>query len=567
MGALIVALTTVFLCLFFVYPVGAMMARGFDDGASGLVDVLTKKRTWKIVAQTIYMALAGTVGSVLLGIPSAYVFYRLNFPGQRIFRAIVSIPFVLPTVVVGVAFRALFAHDGPYAFLGLDQSVLAVVMAMIFFNYSLVVRTVGNVWASLDPRQVQAARTLGASPARVFCTVTVPALVPSIAGAASLVFLFCSTAYGIVQILGRPGYGTIETEIWVQTVTYLDLPAAAGLSIIQLFVVVLALAVQLFFTRRAERALSLRSPSLVVPSRSDAPAILISFSTLFFLVVMPLYALFSRALTHEGKWGLHNFRALATAGSGRAGGVTPYEALGNSLQIGLFATVIALVVGVPLSVVLARAAERLRWLDWLVMAPLGVSAVTVGFGFLVALQSPPLNLRSLGLLVPVAQAVIAVPMVVRAVVPTLRAINPRQREAAATLGAGPWRVLVSVDGPFIVRGVALAAGFAFAVSLGEFGATSFLASPSQPTLPVLISRLLSRPGADTYGMAMAGSLILALVTGGAMVVAEFLHSKSGAVSSGFGVDVRVPEGLSACLSGRVSVGAPARLSEKGENYA
>lgn len=526
-GALVVALTTVFLLLFFVFPVGAMIVRGLEDGASGLLGVLTKARTWRILAQTLYMAFAGTVGSALLGIPSAYVLYRLDFPGRSLLRALVSIPFVLPSVVVGVAFRALLAKDGPYAFLDLDQSVWAVILAMVFFNYSLIVRTVGNVWASLDPRQTEAARTLGASPARAFMTVTLPALAPSIAAGTSLVFLFCSTAYGIVQILGRPGYGTVETEIWVQTVTYLDLPAAAGLSILQLVIVALALGVQRYFTHRAERALNLRAPHALPVSQSDLPAIAVTLGTLVFVVFMPLYALVSRAFTHAGQWSLHNFEVLGTSAAGHAATVTPLVALGNSVRIALLASAIALLIGVPLSIVLARSSSRLRWLDSLVMAPLGVSAVTVGFGFFLTLQAPPLNLRAVGLLVPIAQAVIAVPLVVRALVPSLRAINPRQREAAATLGASPWRVLATIDGPFIVRGVALACGFAFAISLGEFGATSFLASPTEPTLPVLISRLLSRPGADNYGMAMAASVILALVTGGVMALAEFIHSKSG----------------------------------------
>lgn len=528
-GAIVVALTTVFLFLFFLFPVGAMLMRGFEDGARGLLGVLAKARTWRIIAQTLSMALAGTAGSVLLGLPSAYVLYRLDFPGRNLLRAIVAIPFVLPSVVVGVAFRALLANDGPYAFLDLDKSIGAVILAMIFFNYSLIVRTVGNVWASLDPRQGEAARTLGASPARVFRTITLPALAPSIAAGASLVFLFCSTAYGIVRILGRPGYGTVETEIWVQTVTYLDLPAAAGLSIVQLVIVAFALIVQRYFTRRAERSLNLRAAQTLPVVRNDLPAIILTLTTVVLIVFMPLYALVARAFTYKDQWSLHNFQALSASGSRYGGSIAPMTALGNSVSIALLASVIALLIGVPLSIVLARAASRLRWLDSLVMAPLGVSAVTVGFGFFLSLQAPPLNLRAVGLLVPIAQAVIALPLVVRAIVPSLRAINPRQREAAATLGASPWRVLATIDGPFIVRGVALACGFAFAISLGEFGATSFLASPTEPTLPVLISRLLSRPGVDNYGMAMAASVILALVTGGVMALAEFVHSKSGAM--------------------------------------
>lgn len=524
-GWAVAGLAGAFLVLFFAWPVAAMVGRGLADGAAGLLGVLSAPRTWRIAGQTLAMALAGTAGSLILGIPGAYVLYRLAFPGRRVARAIVAVPFVLPTVVVGVAFRALLGPGGAYAALGIDKSVAAVVAAMVFFNYSIVVRTVGTMWASLDPRQAEAARTLGASPARAFLTVTLPALVPSIAAAGSLVFLFCSTAYGIVQTLGRPGYGTLETEIWVQTITYMDLPAAAGLSILQLAIVALAVAVQRRFAARSKAALRLGSARVRRPSRADIPTLAVVALTFAGLLLAPMAALAWRAFVRDGAPTLHNFRALATSGAGFAGGISPLEALGNSAGTAVVAASIALAVGLPLAVLLARAGKHGRLLDALVMAPLGVSSVTVGFGFFLTLQAPPLDLSGVGLLVPMAQAVIALPIVVRAVVPSLRAIDPRQREAAATLGAGPWRTLATIDGPFLVRALPLAFGFAFAISLGEFGATSFLASPQAPTLPVLIARLMSRPGVDNYGMTMAASFILALVTGSMMAVSEAAQAR------------------------------------------
>ena len=81
------------------------------------------------------------------------------------------------------------------------------------------------------------------------------------------------------------------------------------------------------------------------------------------------------------------------------------------------------------------------------------------------------------MLVPIAQALVAIPFVVRAVVPVLRAIDPRLREAAAMLGASPARVWREVDLPIVARAALVAAGFAFAISLGEFGATLFIVRP------------------------------------------------------------------------------------------
>ena len=145
------------------------------------------------------------------------------------------------------------------------------------------------------------------------------------------------------------------------------------------------------------------------------------------------------------------------------------------------------------------------------MLPLGVSAVTIGFGFLITLDEPPLDLRSSPLLVPIAQAIVALPLVVRTLVPVLRSIDPRQRQAAATLGASPLRSLLVVDLPVAARPALAAAGLAFAVSLGRVRRDDFLAA-DRPTLPVVIYQLISPPGAENFGMALAASVVLGVVT-------------------------------------------------------
>jgi thiamine transport system permease protein len=162
-------------------------------------------------------------------------------------------------------------------------------------------------------------------------------------------------------------------------------------------------------------------------------------------------------------------------------------------------------------------------LDGFFMLPLGVSAVTLGFGFLITLDEPPLDFRDSPLLVPIAQALVALPLVVRTIAPVLAGIDDRQRQAAASLGASPWRTLLSVDLAVLWTPLVVAAGFAFAVSLGEFGATSFLARPDRPTLPVVIYQLISRPGAENFGMALAASVVLGVVTVAVLALVERLR--------------------------------------------
>jgi len=145
------------------------------------------------------------------------------------------------------------------------------------------------------------------------------------------------------------------------------------------------------------------------------------------------------------------------------------------------------------------------------MLPLGTSAVTLGLGYIVALDRPPLNLRTSPLLVVLAHTLIALPFVLRSILPALRSIHPRLREAAALLGASPWRVWQEVDLPIVARAVLVGAVFAFTVSLGEFGATSLIARPERPTMPIAIYRFLGRPGAANYGQALAMATLLMVV--------------------------------------------------------
>ncbi|WP_047470636.1 ABC transporter permease [Streptomyces sp. M10] len=511
----------VFFGIFFAYPVAAIVGRGLrQDGAwqfGALGEVLGDPDIGQVLWFTLWQALASTGLTLVVAMPAAYVFARLEFPGKSLLRAVVTVPFVLPTVVVGTAFLALLGRGGlldDLWGLRLDTTVWAILLAHVFFNYAVVVRTVGGLWAQLDPRQEEAARMLGASRFRAWRTVTLPALGPAVAAAALMVFLFTFTSFGVVQILGGPGFATLEVEIYRQTAHLLDLPTAAVLTLVQFAAVGAILAVHAWTVRRRETALSLVDAAYaVLRVRGTGQRLLLGFvlATVAVLILLPLGVLVERALDAPGGYGLGYFRALTSADGG-AFLVPPIDAVANSLQYAAVATLIALLVGGLAAAALTRRAGRFtRGFDALLMLPLGVSAVTVGFGFLIALDRPPLDLRASWILVPLAQALVGVPFVVRTMLPVLRAVDSRLREAAAVLGASPWRAWREVDLPLVRRALLVAAGFAFAVSLGEFGATVFIARPDNPTLPVAVARLLGRAGDLNYGQAMALSTILMIV--------------------------------------------------------
>jgi thiamine transport system permease protein len=524
------------LAVFFVLPVAGIMALGFwTDGSFdpvGVLEVLGRPRIHRVLWFTLWSATVGTALSVALGLPAAHLLYRRRVPAGRVLRAAMLAPFVLPTVVVGVAFRQLLGESGPLGFLGLDGTPAAIIAGLVFFNAAVVIRVVGGAWEGLDPRPAEAAAALGATPAQVLRTVTLPALRPAIVSAGTVVFLFCATAFGIVLTLGGLRYSSVETEIYLLTTNLLDLQAAAALSVLQLLVItgLLLAAARARRTPDPTVARVVATPRRL--TRDDFPAVMVTV-LLAMLVAAPIGALVVGSLRSGDAWTLANYRALATTGEQQALIVPVTDALLTSLRTAVDATWMSLLFGLTVAVVATRRSRsrterRVRGvLDGLFMLPLGVSAVTLGFGLLITLDEPPLDLRDSPLLVPIAQALVALPLVVRILAPVLGGIDDRLRQAAATLGASPFRAAITVDLPVMARPLLAAAGFAFAVSLGEFGATSFLARDEHPTLPVVIFGLIGHPGPMNYGMALAASVVLAATTAVVMLAVERLHVPVG----------------------------------------
>ncbi len=524
----VASVPVLFLALFFAFPVGTIIGRGITDGS--VLDVLRRRSTGQLLWFTVWQAAASTVLTMAVGLPAAWAVARVDLPGRRLLRALVLVPFVLPTLVVGAALRATFERfglDGSGGGLRLQDTVWAILLAHLVFNVAVVVRVVGGYWAFLDPRAGEAARVLGASRWRVARSVVAPRLAPALWSAAGIVFLFCFTSFGVILTVGGPGRPTVETEIWRYATQRTDFATAAALAILQLAtVVVLVLAVNLLERRTSTGAAARRPvPPARVRSWRRRLEVVAALGPALALVVVPLVVLVERSLAVGDGHGLANYRALGrTTDNGLF--VAPLTAVANSLLYAAAAAAVAVVVGGLASVVVVHAGRRPgRALDLALMVPLGTSAVTLGFGMLLALDEPPLDLRSSRAIVPIAQALVGIPFVVRSTVPALRAVDPRQREAASVLGASPVRARLAVDGAVVGRTLLVGAAFAFAISLGEFGATSFLARPDAPTVPVALFRLLGQPGAELRGQAMALGTVLAALTAVSVLVIERLRPR------------------------------------------
>jgi len=522
-----------FLILFFFLPLTKVFSLSLDVSVI-MPDNL--RRAFSVFQFTFYQACLSTLFTFLLGLPAAVLFARFDFYGKPLLRALTAVPFMLPTVVVAAGFNALLGPRGWLSFLLPGSSfkftgtLAAILVAHVFYNTTIVIRLVSNALIHLDPRLEQAARVLGADSRRVWMRVTLPLLRAPLLAAGLLVFLFDFTSFGVILLLGGPQFSTLEVEIYIQSMQFLNLPMAALLSLIQLLC---TLAFSVLYSRVVRSSLVpiAPKPNAARPQRSYREKIFVTGMAVLLAAffVLPLLSLPLRSIARleadlgqrgEVTHGLTTdyYRELFVNRRNSVFYVPPIEAARNSLGYAAATVALSLALGFPAASALVHSNRITKILDPLIMLPLGVSAVTVGLGYIITYHKPipaitgSVPLIAVPLIIPLAHTVIALPFVIRTLQPALASIPNRLRQAAANLGASPLRVWQAVDLPIISRAALSAATFAFTVSLGEFGAASLLARPDFPTLPVAIARFLTQPGGLNYGQAMAMSTILMSVT-------------------------------------------------------
>ena len=535
-------LPLLFLLAFFFYPLLSILGVSLTpDGRldlSSFGQIATSRYYLDTLWFTTWQAALSTVLTLALALPAAYVFARYTFPGKSLLMSLSTLPFVLPTVVVAAAFSALIGPNGlantalmrlfqlESAPIQLERTLTLILIVHVFYNYTLALRMISSFWANQSLRMEEAARVLGAHGWRLWWTVRLPALRPAILAAALLIFIFTFTSFGVILILGGPRFATIEVEIYRQATSFFNLPVAAALSLVQ---IAFMFALMLVYTRlQRQTASDIQSAAQVArPPRTPGQRLFVAVNVFVMATFSfaPLLALVARSFMSADGFTTRFYTQLTSNTRNSVLFVPPIEAIGNSLQFAITTTLLALLLGLLTATLLAQPRSRLvAWLDPLFMLPLATSAVTLGFGFIIAPLFVSTGLRTNPALLPLVHTLVAMPFVVRSVLPALRGIPPSVREAARVLGAPPLAVWRLIDLPLISRGLIVGATFAFTVSMGEFGATLFIARPDTPTMPVVIYRLLGQPGAVNYGQALAMSTILMAVCAVSFILIERLRT-------------------------------------------
>jgi len=485
----------VFLSVFFVVPVANTILRYFRF--SEFSKILGNQSLRGVAWFSLWQAAISTLATLAVALPATWALSRFAFRGSRIARGILTAPFVLPAVVVAAGVLAITDSRG----------IIPILWAHVVFNVSVVLRIVGPRWSMVNNRLEHAAAALGARPSRTFTSVVWPQISDAVISAATLVFIYCFTSFGVIAILGGVSRRTLESEIFTQAARLGYTSTATALAVLQTIII----GAVLLITRRNSQSLSTSlhvsapQPLHTKPTHRATPLMFVAIAVV--VVASPLLATIYRSFVTNSQLSFSAWRSIFS-GSLPSLSVSTQSVISTSL---IFAIATACCC-VPLAL-LAAISSAPRSLFSL---PLIFSAATLGIGLIITFNTSPFAWRSERWFVPVIHAVIALPLVIRALEPASRAIPASLRNASATLGASPFATWRRVELPLLKPALLRATGLSMAVSLGEFGATSFLSRSGSTTLPIAIAQLLGRPGVATQQAGFVLAALMVLVTVGVM---------------------------------------------------
>ena len=485
----------VFLSVFFVVPVANTILRYFRF--SEFSNILGNQSLRGVAWFSLWQAAVSTLTTLAVALPATWALSRFTFRGSRIARGILTAPFVLPAVVVAAGVLAITDSRG----------IIPILWAHVVFNVSVVLRIVGPRWSMVNNRLEHAAAALGARPSRTFTSVVWPQISDAVNSAATLVFIYCFTSFGVIAILGGVSRRTLESEIFTQAVRLGNTSTATALAVLQAIIIGAVLLITRHSSRSLSTSLHVSAPQPLHTKATHRATPMMFVATAVVIVASPLLATIYRSFVVNSQLSLSAWRSIFS-GSLPSLSVSTQSVISTSLIFAIAAACCC----VPLALLVATSSAPRA----LFSIPLAFSAATLGIGLIITFNTSPSAWRSERWFIPVIHAVIALPLVIRALEPAALAIPASLRNASATLGASPFATWRRVELPLLQPALLRATGLSMAVSLGEFGATSFLSRSGSTTLPIAIAQLLGRPGFATQQAGFVLAALMVIVTVGVM---------------------------------------------------
>jgi sulfate transport system permease protein len=240
-----VGVATLWLSVIVLLPLAAIVWEAAGGGPRSFWLAVTSHAALESFRVTLTISAGVTVVNMVFGLLIAWVLVRDDFIGKRLIDSVIDLPFALPTIVASLVMLALYGHNSPVG-LHLQHTAWGVAVALAFVTLPFVVRAVQPVLLEIDKETEEAAASLGANGPRIFISVILPSLLPSLLSGSGLAFSRAIGEFGSVVLIGGavPGKTEVSSQ-WIRTlIENDDRTGAAAISIVLLvisFVVLFAL--------------------------------------------------------------------------------------------------------------------------------------------------------------------------------------------------------------------------------------------------------------------------------------------------------------------------------------
>lgn len=514
-----VSIPLLFLIVFFLWPVLNLTLKAVEF--ENFTDTFSDSDIFGILCFTFAQALISTSLTVVIGFFPTLLVSRYNFVGKRVLSAILVIPFIMPSVVAASSFRAILPNT-------ISETAIAVVIVHVFLNIAVIVKIVGPTMKIIPEGLFRASKTLGANRLQNMRYVLLPIVSKSYMSAATIVFVFCFTSYGVIKVIGGRN-STIETEIARQALFEGNINSAAILTILQMLVLGVIFGTSFLYSRKDHFELQALSTENFKRSSSskNLRLTLLSFIT-GSIICLPFFVMFTKSFRIGDSWSLTAWKNLRgyEIRPGIGYGIDPLVSIFTSIKIALVCVSLSMTLGLLIVLV----ARHSRFLPKVISAfslfPLITSAVTIGLGIFLTFSNAPVDWRNSWLIVPIGHTLIALPFVIR-IISHSSSMSPTSLDHASyCLGASPTKTLFKVNLPILKPAILYSSGISAAISLGEFGATSFLSRTGSETMPITIADLISRTGDIPRAQAFMMSSILAVLCAGIVFLIEVRDARN-----------------------------------------
>ena len=487
------------------------------------ISTLTSTINLKFLAFTFLQAFLSTIICLIIGVPVSYFFAKYDFKGKNVIVNLLTVPFVLPPLVVLLGFIVTYGQAGWVNMLwrgitGTDNSLVSIfgtfqgiLLAHVFYNLSVIIRMTIPAWKSIDIEQVEVSKTLGVKNWKIIWKIIIPQIKNYIISAALLVFIYTFNSFAIVLYLGEVKYQTLEVRIFKLMKASLAFPEGASLAMLQLLLNTLIIVLYLVFERRTrqmgvgrERGLPTRR---LFFSKTDWKQNGIAIGSIIVLLIVGLFT-FAPILAVI----IVSFQPYASEISPFYGyqqllsseylpilGNTALRLLLNTLLFAIITTIVTLVLSLLIVFVLRNRYQSLKeyrtpkvegLISYMIILPMATSSITLAMGIFLSFRNSNLFLNNVWFFIILTHVLISLPFTTRSILAAYNRIDIELLNVASTLGASRFRIFRKIEFPLIVRGIIVGAIFSFAISLGEFGATNFLVRGEFGTLSIGISKLL-----------------------------------------------------------------------------